>query len=269
MTTLTAKDFRRFHGNVAHEVETSSDYATRRSFPASPDAHPGKPAARLRHLHRPGRPRDVLLPVPRADVGRGPRPSAGATTTANFRSRSSRSKTLTASSSTARTHGIASAEQPQTPLREHRAARQRAACRGPVRSRPAGCRRAPRPCPARPRRPVPALGSAPPTPSSRTETTARPSAHETVTLACEAWAYLPRFARPSEQTKYAAASTSAGNRSACIPAGRGRPRGGPAGRALPRDPVRSAQPDRGSRSRSGATPRRPRRARPARPRASR
>ena len=51
---------------------------------------------------------------------------------------------------------------------------------------------------ARPRRPEPLLGSAPPTPSSATWTTTWPFARETSTVAADVWAYLATFVRPSE-----------------------------------------------------------------------
>ena len=54
---------------------------------------------------------------------------------------------------------------------------------------------------ARPRRPVPRPGSAPPTPSSATSTTTRPLSRSTWTVACEASEYLATFVSPSATTK--------------------------------------------------------------------
>ena len=66
---------------------------------------------------------------------------------------------------------------------------------------------------ARPRRPEPRAGSAPPTPSSRTWTITRPFVRSMLTEAAEASAYLTMFASASETTKYAAASIRGGSRS--------------------------------------------------------
>jgi hypothetical protein len=53
---------------------------------------------------------------------------------------------------------------------------------------------------ARPRSPEPPAGSAPPTPSSATVTSARPLARRTLTVTCEACAYFATFASASEMT---------------------------------------------------------------------
>jgi hypothetical protein len=53
---------------------------------------------------------------------------------------------------------------------------------------------------ASPRRPEPSKGSAPPTPSSRTSTTARSPARPSRMATDVAWAYFATFARDSETT---------------------------------------------------------------------
>ena len=53
---------------------------------------------------------------------------------------------------------------------------------------------------ASPRRPEPRAGSAPPTPSSETVTVAAPLAELTLTVACDACAYLPTFVIASATT---------------------------------------------------------------------
>ena len=65
---------------------------------------------------------------------------------------------------------------------------------------------------ASPRRPEPLVGSAPPTPSSTTSTTARPLRRSTRTDTALADAYLATLASASATTKYAAASTGSGSR---------------------------------------------------------
>src|SRR4051812_36576839 len=65
---------------------------------------------------------------------------------------------------------------------------------------------------ASPCRPVPAVSSAPPTPSSAISMTAEPGRRETRTDALLAWAYLATLASASQATKYAASSTGSGRR---------------------------------------------------------
>src|SRR4051812_8326455 len=65
---------------------------------------------------------------------------------------------------------------------------------------------------ARPRSPVPRVGSAPPTPSSRTSTTTCPFTAATLTLASCAFAYFATFVSASATVKYAADSTACGSR---------------------------------------------------------
>src|SRR5204862_7105987 len=60
---------------------------------------------------------------------------------------------------------------------------------------------------ASPCRPVPAVSSAPPMPSSAISMVAMPFRRETRTDAADAWAYLATLARASQATKYAASST--------------------------------------------------------------
>src|SRR4051795_4452798 len=66
---------------------------------------------------------------------------------------------------------------------------------------------------ASPCRPVPAVSSAPPTPSSAISMAAMPFRRETRTDAADARAYLATLARASQATKYAASSTCSGRRS--------------------------------------------------------
>src|SRR4051794_19361897 len=66
---------------------------------------------------------------------------------------------------------------------------------------------------ASPWRPVPAVSSAPPTPSSAISMAAMPFPRETRTDAVDARAYLATLARASQATKYAASSTCSGRRS--------------------------------------------------------
>src|SRR5690348_14693307 len=71
---------------------------------------------------------------------------------------------------------------------------------------------------ARPDSPLPDPACAPPTPSSLTSTSSRPGCSRTVTTAALAWACLATLASASDTTKYAVASTWAGN----LPAGTAR-----------------------------------------------
>ena len=66
---------------------------------------------------------------------------------------------------------------------------------------------------ASPWRPVPAVSSAPPTPSSAISIAAMPFRRLTRTDAADAWAYLATLASASQATKYAASSTCSGRRS--------------------------------------------------------
>src|SRR5262249_19750542 len=65
---------------------------------------------------------------------------------------------------------------------------------------------------ARPRRPDPFDGSAPPTPSSSMSTCTHESSCATRTWTRDACAYLATFVSASETTKYAAASVAGGSR---------------------------------------------------------
>src|SRR6185312_2057558 len=65
---------------------------------------------------------------------------------------------------------------------------------------------------ASPASPLPDPAWAPPTPSSLTSTSSRPACSRTVTTAALAWACLATLASASDTTKYAVASTWAGNR---------------------------------------------------------